>query len=102
MLQCLIKLCRYGHHRPLFIAILRSPELQCLIKLCRYGHRKNKYKSEHIVYVFFDNAESVANEQKENPNCSRYEPITMISPKNRVLYIRFVGEHLSDRKKLNL
>jgi hypothetical protein len=66
-----------------------------------YWFRKNQYKNEFIVYVFFDHAESIANEQKDNPNFSRYEPITKVQPKNRVMYVRFSGASPSDRASLD-
>lgn len=66
-----------------------------------YWFRKNKYKSEHIVCIFTDHDESVKNEQKDNPDFSRYESINKVQPKNRVMYIRFCGQFLSDRKSID-
>lgn len=70
-----------------------------------YWFRKNQYKNENMVCVFYSHDESIEKENKERKEknlelLSRYDSILKVSQHNIVYYARFVGQWLADKHTL--
>lgn len=70
-----------------------------------YWIRKNKYKFSNMICVWIAHEESIAQENldrsiNKQEEISRYESINVVKPHNLIFYVRYVGEHLSDKQTL--